>query len=151
MLPESLHSEITALLSEKTGGKTSIEKIIPLSGGSINNAFRLETDTGNYFMKYNRASAYPGMFEQEARGLELLRGADEIRVPEVILPGDEGTYSFIILEHLDSSTKTDNFWEDFGRRLAALHRHAGDKFGLDHDNYIGSLKQYNDRHERWTD
>lgn len=151
MLPESLHSEITALLSEKTGGKTSIEKIIPLSGGSINNAFRLETDTGNYFMKYNRASAYPGMFEQEARGLELLRGADEIRVPEVILPGDEGTYSFIILEHLDSATKTDNFWEDFGRRLAALHRHAGDKFGLDHDNYIGSLKQYNDRHERWTD
>ncbi len=151
MLPESLHSEITALLSEKTGGKTSIEKIIPLSGGSINNAFRLETDTGNYFMKYNRASAYPGMFEQEARGLELLRGADEIRVPEVILPGDEGTYSFIILEYLDSATKTDNFWEDFGRRLAALHRHAGDKFGLDHDNYIGSLKQYNDRHERWTD
>lgn len=151
MLPESLHSEITALLSEKIGGITSIEKIIPLSGGSINNAFRLETDTGNYFMKYNRASAYPGMFEQEAMGLELLRGADEIRVPEVILPGDEGTYSFIILEYLDSATKTDNFWEDFGRRLAALHRHADDKFGLDHDNYIGSLKQYNDRHERWTD
>lgn len=151
MLPESLHSEITALLSENTGGITSIEKIIPLSGGSINNAFRLETDAGNYFMKYNRASAYPGMFEQEARGLELLRGADEIRVPEVIFPGDEGTYSFIILEYLDSATKTDNFWEDFGRRLAALHRHADDKFGLDHDNYIGSLKQYNDRHERWTD
>ncbi len=105
MLPESLHNEITALLSEKTDGKINIEKIIPLSGGSINNAFRLETDTGNYFMKYNRASAYPGMFEQEARGLELLRGADEIRVPEVILPGDEGTYSFIILEYLDSATK----------------------------------------------
>ena len=151
MLPASLHEEILSVLRSKTGEDHVIKRATALSGGSINNAFRLETNAGNYFMKYNRASAYPGMFEQEARGLELLRGADEIRVPEVILSGDEGTYSFIILEYLDSTTKTDNFWEDFGRRLAALHKHAGDKFGLDHDNYIGSLKQYNDQYENWTD
>lgn len=151
MFPVSLQEEIRSVLRSKTGKDHVIKRASALSGGSINNAFRLETDAGNYFMKYNHATAYPGMFEQEAMGLELLRGADEIRVPELILSGDEGTYSFIILEYLDSATKTENFWEDFGRSLAALHRHTGDKFGLDHDNYIGSLKQYNDHHERWTD
>jgi len=34
---------------------------------------------------------------------------------------------------------------------SALHRHTGKQFGLKHDNYIGSLKQYNDQHDRWVD
>lgn len=133
------------------GGDVRIERSLPLSGGSINQAFRLETNSGNFFMKYNRASAYPAMFEQEARGLALLHAAREIRVPEVIASGEDGTYSFLILEYLDSAAKTNSFWEDFGRKLAALHAHKGERFGLDHDNYIGSLNQYNERYERWTD
>jgi protein-ribulosamine 3-kinase len=151
MLPLSLNNEIIALLGAETGHDVHINRAVPLSGGSINHAYRLETDTGDFFMKYNRASAYPGMFEQEAGGLALLHGAGEIRVPEVIAHGDDGTHTFILLEYLDPAGKTNNFWEDFGRKLAALHRHTTNTFGLDHDNYIGSLKQYNDRYDKWTD
>ncbi len=64
MLPASLQEEILSVLRSKTGKDHVIKRASALSGGSINNAFRLETNYGNYFMKYNRASAYPGMFER---------------------------------------------------------------------------------------
>lgn len=151
MLPSTLHTKLVSILSDITGRDVNIERSVPLSGGSINQAFRLETNSGNFFMKYNRASVYPAMFEQEARGLALLNAAREIRVPEVIVSGEDGTYSFLILEYLDPAAKTNSFWEDFGRKLATLHAHKGESFGLDHDNYIGSLNQYNEQYERWTD
>lgn len=151
MLPSTLNSELCSLLTRNTGEKIIINNTISLSGGSINNAFRLETNAGRFFMKYNRAAAYPGMFSQEARGLELLFNAEEIRVPEVIGFGEAEEHTFIVLEYLDSAVKDDNFWEGFGRKLAELHRHSSDQFGLDHDNYIGSLKQYNDPSDSWTD
>lgn len=151
MLPADITDAVTALLSKETGIPANITNTSSLSGGSINNAFLLETNTGNYFMKYNLATAYPGMFEQEARGLQLLAEANEVRVPAVIGSGEAGNYSFLVLEYLDSATKKRDFWEVFGQRLAALHKHSTDNYGLDHDNYIGSLKQYNDKRQSWVE
>ncbi len=151
MLPSLLSNEISSLLAEKSGSAVSIDRAVPLSGGSINDTYLLETTAGKFFMKYNHASAYPGMFSQEAGGLALLHDAGEIRVPEVVGYGDAGTHTFIILEYLDAAAKQRDFWSDFGMKLAALHRHTGKQFGLKHDNYIGSLKQYNDQHDRWVD
>ncbi|MEN8225451.1 MAG: fructosamine kinase family protein [Bacteroidota bacterium] len=151
MLPPSLSEEVSALLSARTGTSTEIIGASSLSGGSINDAFQIETNSGNYFLKYNQASAYPGMFEQEAKGLALLQEAKEIRVPGLIASGEAGKHSFLLLEYLDSAVKTKDFWEKFGRELAALHKHSSDTFGLDHDNYIGSLKQYNSPHSSWLD
>jgi fructosamine-3-kinase len=37
-----------------------------------------------------------------------------------------------------------------GRQLAALHRHTGDSFGLDHDNFIGRTPQRNRQHVAWV-
>ncbi|MEJ2596144.1 MAG: fructosamine kinase family protein, partial [bacterium] len=44
-----------------------------------------------------------------------------------------------------------DFWEEFARLLAELHKNTQPYFGLDHDNYIGSLVQSNFRHDAWTD
>src|SRR6185436_7332699 len=38
-----------------------------------------------------------------------------------------------------------------GRGLAALHKFGAPYFGLDHDNFIGSLDQANDRRAAWAD
>lgn len=151
MIPDSLKQEIESILTIKTGKEVVIKRTSSLSGGSINSAFSVDTSAGNFFMKYNRASAYPGMFETEARGLSLLHDAQEIRVPAVVASGDDGSNTFIILEYIDPAPKKDDFWDVFGRKLASLHRHEGPYFGLDHDNYIGSLQQFNDKHDRWTD
>lgn len=151
MLTESLKNAIESALAEKTGKTVSVEQLRPLSGGSINDAYKLETTAGDFFMKHNRKDRYPEMFEKEAQGLQLLLEAKEIRVPEVIATGDDIEMSFILLEYIDSTHKQTGFWEDFGCNLAALHQHQGNEFGLDHDNYIGSLEQINDPYEKWTD
>ncbi len=107
MLPSSLSKEVSVLLSGKTGSEVSIIKTRPLSGGSINKAFFLDTTIGRYFLKYNHASAYPGMFEQEAKGLGLLQMAGEIRVPQSISCGEAANYSFLLLEYIDATEKRD--------------------------------------------
>jgi fructosamine-3-kinase len=151
MIPSSIREEAVSILSEKSGENVAIEHIASLSGGDINAAFRLETTIGTFFIKYNRSEAYPAMFEREARGLSLLYDAGEVRIPEVLGTGDDGRHAFILLEYIASAAMKHGFWEGFGKKLAALHRHHGDRFGLDHDNYIGSLKQYNDPSGSWTD
>src|SRR6185295_13019047 len=41
------------------------------------------------------------------------------------------------------------FWNDFARKLAAIHRRTNEYFGLDHNNYIGSLPQSNKQYNDW--
>lgn len=47
------------------------------------------------------------------------------------------------MEKLPIGQKEESFWEKFARDLAKLHQVTQPTFGLDHDNYIGSLPQYN--------
>jgi protein-ribulosamine 3-kinase len=47
--------------------------------------------------------------------------------------------------------KKTNYWKDFAQKLAQLHKNTAPIFGLDHDNYIGSLPQSNRQTQKWTD
>jgi fructosamine-3-kinase len=91
------------------------------------------------------------MFEKEAKGLEILRGAGALEVPETVLFGENDDTAFLVLKRIKSAPKKPEFWEDFGRKLAELHRNENNKFGLDHDNYIGSLVQINGFCDTWSE
>jgi len=147
----SWQNTVEKLLSEKTGKPVAILNQRPVGGGSINAAYRLETTEGLFFVKVNSASRYPQMFQKEVLGLQLLSNADEIPVPEVVDYGENRNDAFLILKYIESGRERDNFWEDFGNRLARLHQHQNETFGLDHDNYIGSLDQSNRKHKTWSD
>lgn len=123
----------------------------PVSGGDINQAYRFETSEGNFFVKKNSASRYPKMFEKEANGLELIASTKTIPVPEVILFGEDNDVSFLVLNIIETSVQQPDFWQSFAERLARLHKQSTDYFGLDHDNFIGSLTQSNTPHKKWTD
>lgn len=151
MISETLQSLLKSILEKHTGEKEKIEKISSLSGGSINNALRIESGSGTWFAKYNSADRYPGMFEKEASGLEILQKAGEVYTPKVIGYGDASGQSMLVLEFMESAPEKDSYWQDFGTSLARLHKHSADHFGLDHDNYIGSLEQFNDPHENWIE
>lgn len=131
--------------------KTDITGFTFLAGGCINNGGRLRTAKGDFFLKWNDASRYPDMFETEAKGLKLLSQSDSICVPEVIQSGQAGTYQFLLLEYVNQGSKRDDYWDKLGVQLAALHRNTSMAFGLDHDNYIGSLRQSNRWHNSWAD
>lgn len=118
-----------------------------VSGGDINDAFRLETNKGSFFMKSNRIGYALDMFETEAKGIELLRSSGAIRCPEVIGYSIIGKTAFLILKWIESSRPVSNFWQLFGSQLAKLHKTVNSHFGLDHDNYIGRLNQKNSFYE----
>ena len=151
MINESLQSLFKSILEKHTGKTEQIEKISSLSGGSINNALRIKTAGGTWFAKYNSADRFPGMFEKEALGLDLLQKAGEVPVPAVIGCGDADGQSMLVLEYIESAGENQSYWHDFGTALARLHKHTGEQFGLNHDNYIGSLEQFNNFHDNWID
>lgn len=148
-LPGSLIERLSEHLSDHIGQPVDIEESFAVGGGSINDAWRLETDAGRFFLKTNSADRYPSMFEAEADGLRRLREVGALRVPGVIAHGEDHDDSYMLLEWVEEGIKGQGFWEDFGRGLAQLHRHTQELFGMDRDNYIGSLVQRNTPEHNW--
>ncbi len=124
-----------------------------LSGGDINDAFELELNSGmRVFLKTN-PSAPASMFPAEAHGLEWLRSAQALRVPEVLAVsnGRADEPCFLVLELLSPGTPRSNFDARLGQGLAQLHRFGASRFGLERDNFIGSLPQRNQAHDSWAE
>jgi fructosamine-3-kinase len=133
--------------------ESRVERALPLSGGDINQAFRVElADRRVVFVKQN-SSAPRSMFPAEARGLAYLAEARALRVPEVIAVSDEAgqTPAFLVLEYLEPGPRRQGFEQELGRSLAKLHRFGASNFGLDHDNFIGSLPQSNRTRQSWPE
>lgn len=142
-LPASLKSELERLFDFRMTD-TSF-----LSGGCINPSVRLDTSQGPFFLKWNDAARFPAMFEKEALGLQALANSQTLKIPQVIGTGEvEGT-SYLLLEFLEKTVGTSKSWHQLGHQLAAMHQHTSGQFGWDSDNYIGSLPQYNAKHESW--
>lgn len=132
-MKQNLQEKIELILNDKIRDSQSV------SGGCISDSLIITTDSGNkYFLKVNINNPLD-MFSKEANGLNELRKSNAIRIPEVI----SFDYSFIILESVQGKKRIDNFFEDFGRKFANLHKFKSDKFGFYEDNYIGSNPQIN--------
>lgn len=151
MFPEIIQQKLIQILTSIQQKEVRIFASQPLSGGSINSAVRIETSIGNFFVKWNQTEKYPDMFIKEAKGLELLKSTRQLRIPEVIFTDLAGEHSFLVLEYLEKVSYVTNIWPDFGTGLAKLHKTTADFFGLDHDNYIGSLFQSNRKKDNWID
>lgn len=121
-----------------------------VSGGCINDCYRIHSGLQTYFLKTNSATAFPGMFSTERSGLSLLASAEVIRIPHVIFEQDISDKSYLLMEFLEAAPADDDGWKAFGSGLASLHQVTSPTFGLDDDNYIGSLRQENARHENWA-
>ena len=89
------------------------------------------------------------MFEAESKGLNLLREQNSVRIPEVIGFCESGTHQFLLLEFIEGKSRQKSYWQQLGHTLASLHRCTSELAGLGHDNYIGSLTQFNHQHTSW--
>lgn len=141
---------VASLMNSKL--QSAIEKIIgqqivatsAVTGGDINDAFQITTDTDTFFVKSNEASFASDMFAKEAKGLELIQKSNTIPVPDIIGISSSDSPSFLILEWIEPTTPAADFWKNFGQQLALMHQTTATDFGLDHSNYIGSLVQQNE-------
>jgi fructosamine-3-kinase len=115
----------------------------PVPGGSICAASRLTLDDGaDVFAKtWPEGKGQPPdeFFGTEAAGLRWLTTPDGPPVPEVIV----ALPTMLALQWVQPGEPTQQAAEEFGRRLAALHRHGADRFGAGWPGFIGSLPQDN--------
>lgn len=146
MLPENLQQHLVATLN------TTITTTERVSGGDINEAVQVRTAGNTYFLKWNRHAAV-GMFTAEARGLQLLAEAEALPVPEVlhIHEAAEGVPAYLLLAWLPTGRRSANTMTELGVGLARLHGVQRDQYGLDHDNFIGSLPQRNQQSKNWAE
>jgi len=122
-----------------------------LSGGDINEAYRADLSDGQRVFVKTHPRAPRTMFGAEARGLGWLREASALRIPEVLAVSEDDAEGplFLALEYIESRPATSDFDEALGRGLAEIHRFGAPSFGLDHDNFIGSLEQANGPRPTW--
>lgn len=151
MIDSSLKGTIQQVISTRVATVIARLEFYPVGGGSINNTYKISANgRSHFFCKINEAVRFPGMFEQEKKGLELLAKAG-MKVPAVIATYIANDQQVLIMEWVDQGLRSANFWEAFGERLAALHSIRETYAGLDEDNYMGALKQSNQLTESWVD
>jgi len=116
-------------------------KAEPLSGGDISQVLRVYSSNKSYVLKRNTLLPFEDMFQVEAKSLDILRKTNSFLIPEVIAEGKYKANQYLILEYLD--VQNHGKAEVFAEALAKLHNESSNRFGLDFDNYIGSLPQKN--------
>ena len=146
ILPNAIEKEIKSILISKKGDGITIMDMQPVSGGCINNATKIITNYGNFFLKWN-INASEKMFDTEVKGLELLRKSKTIYIPQLIAYD----HNYLMMEFIEKEPPSNILWEEFGRDLSELHKVSNINFGLDHNNFIGSLPQDNKQQPKWTD
>ena len=146
MIAQALRRRVETALGQRVSGVSRV------SGGDINEAFELRLADGQSVFLKSNARAPLEMFAREARGLEFLRAAGALRIPQVLAVSAETEQpSFLLLEFVRSAAPRAGFDEELGRGLAALHRFGAPSFGGPEPNFIGRLPQPNRAHQTWSE
>ena len=122
----------------------------PVGGGDISAAWCVQGNAGPWFLKTS-AAANEDMFAAEKAGLDELRAAEAVRVPEVLAHGTTIGDSYLILEWLDLASPNTESESDLGARLALQHRVTADTHGWRRDNTIGLTPQHNPQTSSWAE
>lgn len=145
MIPKNLLHHLASRLRVTSCQQT------PITGGTINATYKIGTGNTSCFCKVNSSSNFPSLFTAESSSLALIASTNTIRTPRIIDCFEHEDHQLLLLEWIQPGTRIDKFWEDFGKSLAALHFSTADSYGLDEDNYMGSVPQKNSWSTSWVD
>ncbi len=149
MLRQDFIHHLEHICSELENKPVVLRAYEKIYGGDINETYRLAMSDKDYFIKINSVDKLP-MFEIEAESLIRLTKTYSFRIPVVYETGEFEDRSYLLMEYIEHLEDVSNP-EDFAQKLVKLHQNTSDKFGLDFDNFIGSLPQYNAFKDNWTD
>ncbi len=145
--------QVESHLSETLNNKVIIKSSSALGGGCINHASRINTNAGEFFLKWN-SDCHSDLFIREAESLHELRKAarEFVRVPKVIAAKEvDHTPGYLVQEYLKPGTGALADEEKLGHGLATIHNFKNTEFGFFHDNYCGSTTQNNKWNSSWSD
>ena len=118
-------------------------KVIPITGGDVNQTYRIEEQNKSYFLKLH-PNIGKSFFEAEVVGLKEL--APYVRVPETYMLGEQKDGAYLLMEWIEPG-KGDQ--KDLAVSLAKLHKVTAPQFGYRKDNYLGTVPQFNHVEEDW--
>ena len=145
-----MEAALRAALASALGSDVASARAV--AGGDINEAYEIGLGDGRRLFAKANARSPRGMFVAEARGLAWLAEAGALRIPQVVaVAAPEAPTQFLVLELVATGRPARDFDERLGRGLAALHRRGAPAFGLDHDNFVGSLPQENATAPSWPE
>lgn len=116
----------------------------PVSGGDINDAYRLQTAEGPYFLLVQPHTP-AAFYDHEVAGLQALGQA--INVPEVIGSGQIDGDAYLLLEFLEIGQGSQR---ELGAAVARVHQITAPQFGFDQNNLTDKLPKNNAWQDDWT-
>ncbi len=141
-----LPAAINLAISQATGVAFQPVRQQSISGGCINQTFKLADAQRSFFVKLNDESRLE-MFEAEAEGLQQIASARSVRTPQPVCHGVADGQAFLVLEYLDLCSHGDA--AALGQQLAQMHRQVQSHFGWCRDNTLGSTPQRNTPTSDW--
>jgi protein-ribulosamine 3-kinase len=130
------------IVVESLGEGTKLNNFQFLYCGNFNLAALVDTTKGKYFVKWNKGD-YKGLFESEAKSMEVLRNTNTLHVPNVYGYGQLADGAFLMIDFIRPAEKSPKYWEHLGTQLATLHKNTNTNFGFGFDNYFGAILQKN--------
>lgn len=137
----------TSTIEEQLG--RNVVTATPLQGGDVAESFRVELDDDTLVFAKTHLNPPPDFFSTEALGLETLRAAQAVPVPEVLAVSDDPP--LLVLEWIQESRATRPDDAEFGRSLAKLHGAGVEAFGRQDRRSTGSRGLPNDPCETWAE
>jgi fructosamine-3-kinase len=120
-----------------------------LSGGEVNQSYKVVSDKGVFYVKCHSIKQYPRYFEKEKNGLLELKSADCLDVCKPIGVQELGLNTFFVLEYIESTAPHKDFYALLGEGLAKQHKISNRYFGYSEDNYLRQCTQINHRMSNW--
>ena len=140
---------IAQQISQVTGKPFMARTTRKLQGSGINATTLLSDDDQSYFVKHNDPS-YLEMFRAEALGLHEIASTLTVCVAKPVCWGTTDETSYLVLNYLELSERTETQDIELGRTLAALHERHSPYFGWCRDNTVGTTPQINNPHADWA-
>ncbi len=155
----NIYTSIEEGLNAIFGNEVSIVSKSYVGGGDINDSSLLKLSNGEVVFAKENSFRNRDFFCAEESGIEALASTKAITVPELLFRGADETNnsSFLCMRYIRQGSHTEDFWEDFGHKLARMHLAETKKFtgsgnfGFNSDNYIGATSQINTPESSWLD
>ena len=149
-LPQPLREAIESALGHAVSEARSV------SGGDLNDAWRVELDDGSAAFIKTSAGAQAGGYAAEAQGLRWLAEPGALDVPAVLAAVDppEANHEgprLLALEWIDEGSLDDAGEEALGRGLAKVHDAGAPAFGADAPLRLGPLEVPNEPTGSWPE
>lgn len=128
-----------------------ISNATPLSGGDINDVYKIETNEETIVVKINDLIRFPEMLEKEFRALRYLKNASKANYPQPISHFSDNASQYLAMEYIPEGSNSTSGQRILGLHLADQHKCSNESFGWKEDNYIGSLPQPNSFKSDWSD